>query len=78
MTPLRRTVGTWRRGFTFEHVRQLERVAETMLARTWAAGAGPGDEDLFVDIDSTIAETHGYQKQAATYGYTKSKGYTRC
>lgn len=69
------TVGTWLREFTFGHVRQLDRVTETMLTRAWAAGAGPGDQGLFVDMDSTIVETHGYQKQGATYGYTKTNGY---
>lgn len=69
------TVGTWLRQFTFGHVRQLDRVAETMLTRAWAAGAGPGDADLFIDMDSTIAEVHGYAKQGAAYGYTKTKGY---
>lgn len=69
------TVGTWLRQFTFGHVRQLDRVAETMLSRAWAAGAGPGGQDLFVDMDSTIAQVHGYQKQGAAYGYTRTKGY---
>ena len=35
------TLGTFLRAFTFGHVRQLDRVAETVLARAWAAGAGP-------------------------------------
>ena len=35
------TVGTWLRGFTFGHVRQLDRVAEQALIGAWAAGAGP-------------------------------------
>ncbi len=69
------TIGTWLRQFTFGHVRQLDRVTETMLTRAWAAGAGPGDGHMFIDVDSTIAEVHGYQKQGAAYGYTKTKGY---
>ena len=69
------TIGTWLRGFTFGHVRQLDRVTETMLTRAWAAGAGPGDGHMFIDMDSTIAEVHGYQKQGAAYGYTRTKGY---
>jgi hypothetical protein len=28
-----------------------------------------------VDLDSTICEVHGYQKQGAAYGYTKVRGY---
>jgi Transposase DDE domain group 1 len=30
---------------------------------------------LTIDIDSTICEVHGYAKQAATFGYTKVRGY---
>jgi hypothetical protein len=37
------TLGTLLRSFTFGHVRQLDRVAETVLGRAWAAGAGPGE-----------------------------------
>ena len=36
------TVGTFLRAFTFGHVRQLDRLAETALTRAWQAGAGPG------------------------------------
>ena len=28
-----------------------------------------------VDIDSFIGEVHGYQKQGASYGYTRKLGY---
>jgi len=68
------TIATFLRGFTFGHVRQLDRFAEHALAAAWAAGAGPGDQSLVIDIDSTICEVHGYQKQGAGYGYTKTKG----
>jgi hypothetical protein len=69
------TVGTFLRSFTFGHVRQLDAVASRTLTRAWAAGAGPGDERLVVDLDSTICEVHGKQKQAAGYGYTGVLGY---
>jgi hypothetical protein len=69
------TVGTFLRGFTFGHVRQLDRLAEIALSRAWAAGAGPGDGELMVDADSTIWEVHGHHKQGATYGYTGKPGY---
>ena len=62
------TVGTFRRTFTFGHVRQLEAVLSRTLARAWGLGAGPGDEPLVVDLDSTICEVHGKQKQGAAYG----------
>lgn len=68
------TVGTWLRQFTFGHIRQLDRVTETMLTRAWAAGAGPGQAPLTIDVDSTICEVHGYAKQGAGYGYTRQLG----
>src|SRR5215204_981137 len=69
------TVGTWLRSFTFGHVRQLDKVTGEVLARAWAAGAGPGEGPLTVDVDSTICEVHGYHKQGACYGYTRRLGY---
>jgi hypothetical protein len=69
------TVGTFLRWFTFGHLRQLDRVCGELLARAWAAGAGPGDGPLTVDVDSTICEVHGYHKQGACYGYTHRLGY---
>ncbi len=62
------TVGTLRRSFTFGHVRQLEAVLSRTLARAWGLGAGPGEAPLVVDLDSTICEVHGKQKQGAAYG----------
>jgi hypothetical protein len=69
------TVGTFLRAFTFGHVRQLDRLAETALTRAWAAGAGPGDGPMTIDADSTICEVHGKAKQGASYGYTRKLGY---
>ena len=69
------TVGTFLRAFTFGHVRQLDRLAETALTRAWQAGAGPGDGPLTVDADSTICEVYGHHKQGAAYGYTHRLGY---
>ena len=39
------------------HVRQLDRVSRELLARAWAAGAGPDDAPFTIDLDSTICET---------------------
>ena len=47
------TLGTFPRG----RVRQLDRVSRELLARAWAAGAGPGDTPFTIDLDSTICET---------------------
>ena len=69
------TVGTFLRAFAFGHVRQLDQLAETALARAWQAGAGPGDGPMTVDADSTICEVYGHHKQGAAYGYTRRLGY---
>jgi hypothetical protein len=69
------TLGTFLRSFTFGHVRQLDRLAETALARAWAAGAGPGEAAMTMDLDSTVCQVHGYHKQGAAYGYTHTLGY---
>jgi len=69
------TLGTFMRGFTFGHVRQLDRVLGEVLRRAWAAGAGPGEERLVVDVDSFVGEVHGHAKQGAAFGYTRQRGY---
>ena len=52
------TLGTFLRCFRWGHVRQLDRVSRELLARAWAAGAGPGAGPLTIDLDSTICETY--------------------
>ncbi len=47
------TLGTFLRSFRWGHVRQLDRVSRQLLARAWAAGAGPGDSPLTIDLAST-------------------------
>lgn len=69
------TLGTFLRAFTFGHVRQLDKVIGEVIGRAWSAGAGPGGGAMTVDLDSTICEVHGKQKQGAAYGYTKVLGY---
>ena len=70
------TLGTFLRSFRWGHVRQLDRVSRRLLARAWAAGAGPGDASLTIDLDSTICETYGLAKEGARHhGYTGARGY---
>jgi hypothetical protein len=70
------TLGTFLRSFRWGHVRQLDRVSRELLARAWAAGAGPGAEPFTIDVDSTICETYGLQKEGALHhGYTGVRGY---
>ena len=54
----------------------LDRVSRELLARAWAAGAGPGDAPFTIDLDSTICETYGLAKEGARHhGYTGKRGY---
>ena len=70
------TLGTFLRSFRWGHVRQLDRVSRELLARVWAAGAGPGDAPFTIDLDSTICETYGLVKEGARHhGYTGKRGY---
>src|SRR5271157_694819 len=70
------TLGTFLRSFRWGHVRQLDAVSRHLLARAWAAGAGPGAAPLTIDLDSTICETYGLKKEGALHhGYTKVRGY---
>lgn len=69
-------LGTFLRSFRWGHVRQLDRVSRELLARAWAAGAGPGAEPLTIDLDSTIRETYGLAKQGARgFTHTGVRGY---
>ncbi len=70
------TLGTFLRSFTWGHARQLDRVSAELLARAWQAGAGPGEEPVTIDIDSSIHETYGLKKQGgAKFTHTKVRGY---
>ena len=70
------TLGTFLRSFRWGHVRQLDRVSRELLSRAWAAGAGPGEGPLTIDLDSTMCETYGLAKEGARHhGYTGQRGY---
>ena len=70
------TLGTFLRSFRWGHVRQFDRVSRELLARAWAAGAGLGDAPFTIDLDSTICETYGLDKEGARHhGYTGKRGY---
>ena len=70
------TLGAFLRSFRWGHVRQLDRVSRELLARAWQARAGPGDAPLTIDLDSTICETYGLDKEGARHhGYTGARGY---
>jgi len=70
------TLGTHLRGYRFGHVRQLDAVASRLLANL--ANVSPilagAEQVVYLDVDDTIRETHGYHKQGAAYGYSRVKG----
>jgi hypothetical protein len=73
------TLGTFLRAFSHGHVQQLDAVGGRLLAGLAAqtpgllTGGGKGGI-VFVDVDDTIGEVHGYAKQAAAYGYSRVRG----
>lgn len=71
------TVGSWLRAHKWSNVRQFDAVSRELLARLWAAGAGPADlaAPLTIDLDSSIVPVFGRSKQGAAFGYTKVRGY---
>ena len=47
-----------------------------LLSRAWTTGAGPGDDPLTIDLDSTVCETYGLAKEGARHhSYTGQRGY---
>lgn len=74
------TLGTFLRTFTHGHVQQIDQVAAAVLAGLTRqvpgvlAGGRQGDGMVFIDIDDTVREVHGYSKQAAAYGYSGVRG----
>ena len=71
------TLGTFLRSFTHGHVQQLDAVGARLLAGLTARVPGllaGADRMVFVDVDDTIGEVHGYAKQAAAYDYTHQRG----
>ncbi|WP_426978404.1 IS1380 family transposase [Pseudarthrobacter sp. O4] len=72
------TLGSFLRSFTFGHVRQLDAVASRFLAglgtRAPLLGSPRAEDFVFVDVDDTIIEVHGYAKQGSGYGYSGVRG----
>ena len=76
------TLGSFLRTFTFGHVRQLDAIASRFLGNlaeqtpllpdTVTDGVDGGY--VFVDVDDTIIEVHGYAKQGSGYGYSGVRG----
>lgn len=72
------TIGSFLRSFTFGHTKQLEAASSRFLGnlgtRVPFLGAEPEGHYVFVDLDDTIIEVHGYQKQGAGFGYSGIRG----
>lgn len=62
------TVGSWLRQIAFGHVRQLNRSTEAALTCAGAAAGVPGTAPMFIDLDSTVVDIHGHDKQRPGYG----------
>lgn len=70
------TLGSFLRAFLFGHVRQLDAAASRWLVNLAAVTpiVTGIDELALVDIDDTIKEVHGHQKQGAGFGYSGIRG----
>lgn len=73
------TLGAHLRAYTFGHVRQFDAVSSRfLLALGRTCGlldglAAPGAV-IYVDVDDTVREMHGYAQQGVAFGYNKVKG----
>jgi hypothetical protein len=72
------TLGSFLRSFSFGHVRQVDAVASRFLLHlaehTRLLGGIPDSGMVTVDLDDTVVEVHGYQKQGAAFGYSGVRG----
>ena len=71
-------LGSFRRQFTFGHVRQLDAVASRFLRNLTDEAPlltkDDADEYVFLDVDDTIIQVHGHPKQGSGYGYSGVRG----
>lgn len=69
------TLGTFLRSFDPDGVGLLDGVLEETLRRVWSAGAGPGRRPVTIDVDSTVTEVYGKDKEGAGFGHGGVFGY---
>ena len=72
------TLGSFLRQFTFGHVRQLDAVASRFLRNLSDEAPLLVNDDaedyVLLDVDDSIIEVHGHQKQGAGFGYSGVRG----
>jgi hypothetical protein len=70
------TVSTFLRAVTPGHARQFDAAQEDLHQRAWDAGARPAGRILKLDLDSSLIETYGLQKQGGKhFTYQGTRGY---
>ena len=73
------TLGTFLRSFRWGHVRQLDRVSRALLARAWAAGAGPGAAPFrSTSTRRSVRPTAWRRRAPATTATRACAAITRC
>jgi len=70
--PAPTTAGERLRSFSLGHIRQLDRVQRETCREILERASG--SEALTLDVDSSIVEVYGYQKQGARFGYSGVRG----
>jgi hypothetical protein len=70
------TIGTFLRSFTHGHVLQLAGINRRLLSGLTSVSPGMVSDSgpVLLDLDDTMRQLHGYQKDAVAYGYNKIKG----
>ena len=68
------TIGSWLRAHKWSNVRELDAISRELLARLWAAGAGPVDlaGPLTIDLDSSIVPVYGRRRTTSLAVSTSS------
>src|SRR6476619_2708756 len=68
------TIGSWLRAHKWSDVRELDAISRELLARLWAAGAGPVDlaGPLTIDLDSSIVPVYGRRRTTSLAVSTSS------
>jgi hypothetical protein len=70
------TLGTFMRAFIWGHARQMDVAMGEALKRAWAAGAGPGDQPLTMDLTPRSVRRTGCSRQAGPSSRTTTSAAT--